>query len=504
MVTEVLEKTSVENICKIFCLQLAVSAGPVIIIQEPKSDVLAFHREIVASSIEMNEAQKRELLGYDVSQPGPGHLFGNRVICLPVSAARSRYTVILGIPEINDGNPLSWPGLGELIQRCAELGAEISLLEMQQIVIPGKKSRPNSGSRDLLFIIHPDIHAIVYGNAVALAKLGYTEMEFLASPVDIGRHMDQEKLSILISQCLKSNVEVKAVSYLTMLNGQGFPVQLIMSRIEQSQGAPAISLRAKDLSGKIKYELECRDLFNKYRFLAERLSASLEAERLKISRDVHDVICGSISGIMIQLENIRNRIPLDERELFNRIIGDCEYVLGSARRISRGLRPDLLDNMGLLPAIEQLLMDFGRKYDIRTRLICDESGVYLTSLDGQLPASEENFQDAFESTIFCEPNLNNQQKIELYRIVQEALNNVLKHASASYVCVNAWREGNQFVLGIRDNGCGFNQDGMQQQNNGLGLLGMMERARSAKGRLMVNSNIGKGTSVIVQVDVPEE
>ncbi|MFL9610976.1 ATP-binding protein [Methylobacillus sp. Pita2] len=491
-----LEESSIEDVCRYFCLQVASETGLAIVIREAVPGSFTVNRGIVASSRDLRSIERAEALSYNVNNPGPGVLFGIPAISFPVAAGRSSFSVIACTNETEPTLETTWP----IIKACSELGAQISLIEMKQVSRPVKSQilRKN----DLMLILHPDISSIVFANSVALEKLGYAN-DTLAEAINLKSHFDSDKLSLLMNQCLRTKADVKAVSYMTKVDGTGFPVDLILSRLD-NDGQPGISIIARDLSGKIKYEMENKETINKFRSLNQRMSTTIETERKKIARDVHDEIGGGLSGIIIQLGNILEQVPENERSLFERVLNDCDQVLSSARRISRGLRPDLLDNMGLIPAIEQLLMDFSLKYGIRSKILYDESGIYRVGQNDTTLDDESFFEDNYEETIFCEPSLDGQQKIEIYRIVQEALNNIMKHASATFVRVNAWIGNGNFILVITDNGCGFDQKQHKLKSSGIGLLGMLERARSARGHVMVNSSIGKGTSITVQVKLPEE
>jgi len=204
--------------------------------------------------------------------------------------------------------------------------------------------------------------------------------------------------------------------------------------------------------------------------LAERIDNAREEERLALAREMHDDIGGTLSALKLQLAGLRRLA--DPHQLQSRI-DEMSVLLDGAmfatERIIRALRPGILDQ-GLVPALEWEAREFER----RTGIPC-----------------------TFSSN---RPNLEvpKGQTLAIYRICQEALNNVAKHALASGVEVHLFRDADAITLEVSDDGQGFNT-ALLNESRRFGVLGMRERAQAYGGWVDVNSARGKGTTIMVSI-----
>lgn len=211
--------------------------------------------------------------------------------------------------------------------------------------------------------------------------------------------------------------------------------------------------------------------------LSARLLEVEEEGRRRLSRELHDEIGQTLALLQIQITNALAALeaqPTVLREQLERARGLAEKTVQTIRHITLLLRPALLDDLGLVPALQFQLEDFSR----RAGIACE--------------FEEENVPE----------NLPDSVKTCVYRVVQEALHNCEKHSGASKVRVRVRREGQDWLLVVvADNGCGFilNEKGMPTRNKGLGLLGIRERAMIAGGSLSINSAPGAGTHVVLRV-----
>ncbi len=211
------------------------------------------------------------------------------------------------------------------------------------------------------------------------------------------------------------------------------------------------------------------------RQLSRRLLSAHEEERKKISRELHDVIAQSLTGINYRLALLRGNSP--KTRLFCRRVAGTQRLIAKAvdgvHQFARDLRPAVLDHLGLIPALHAYLKGFMEQTGIRVGLI------------------------AFDGI----ETLGSSRKTMLYRIAQEALTNVARHAQASQVKLLIRKENSGITMEIADDGAGFDPEEhpSQGRRKRLGLLGMRERAEMYGGTLNVKSAVGKGTSVTVRL-----
>lgn len=195
--------------------------------------------------------------------------------------------------------------------------------------------------------------------------------------------------------------------------------------------------------------------------LSDRLLEIQEDERRRLSRELHDEIGQTLTALRMELSRAD---AVHDAEGLKRARELAERTIQTVRNISLLLRPALLDDLGLAPALQWLTEDFSRRSGIRCTL--SEEG-----LDDLLP-------DAYKTCV--------------YRVVQEALHNCEKHAGASSVHIRVRQTGGELTATVEDDGKGFQQS-QPGSSKGLGILGMKERAAIVRGTLSVDSAPGKGT-----------
>jgi two-component system NarL family sensor kinase len=212
----------------------------------------------------------------------------------------------------------------------------------------------------------------------------------------------------------------------------------------------------------------------KLKELTQRVFDAQEEERSRVARELHDGISQILVGIRFALDTARRRIlAKDDRasESLDKGMDALGNAISEVRRISRDLRPGVLDDLGLGPALKALTEDFADRTGIDTRL---ETVVFRNRLD---PDS----------------------KIALYRIAQEALTNIERHAKATEVNIDLRGHRKGATLRISDNGVGLNG----QASTGSGLRNMEERAAQLDGTLRILSAKGKGkTGTVIEATVP--
>ncbi len=215
----------------------------------------------------------------------------------------------------------------------------------------------------------------------------------------------------------------------------------------------------------------------KARKALEQLSAKLvdaqETERRTISRELHDQVGQTLNAVLVEAANLAQRIPpgdaLSLRYLDN-IRKFADSSVNSIRDIALLLRPSMLDDLGLIPALEWQGREVSRRSGIKVTVIAE-------NVTGELP----------DEVRTC-----------VYRLVQEALQNVSRHSGANGAVVTVRQQGGSLFLSVEDDGRGFDPG----KTRGLGLLGMEERVRQLGGRLDVRSVAGHGTALRVELPAP--
>jgi signal transduction histidine kinase len=213
------------------------------------------------------------------------------------------------------------------------------------------------------------------------------------------------------------------------------------------------------------------------RALAAQLITVQEEERRRISCELHDDLAQRLVVLMIKVEALqRNPSPTHEknRQALQSLRDQIYELSNEMRRMSHQLHPSILDHFGLTAALQSYIDDFARREEVSVTLSHDH-------LPESLPRDIET----------C-----------LYRVAQEALHNVAKHARATHAVVRLRTCAGFLHLFIYDSGIGFDVAAMKKRQ-GLGLLSMQERARLVHGRLRVRSRLGAGTFLFVRVPLPE-
>ncbi len=224
----------------------------------------------------------------------------------------------------------------------------------------------------------------------------------------------------------------------------------------------------------LKHLQEVTEARQELKDLSAKLVATQETERKSISRDLHDAVGQSMSAVQFELHDLAVALrPYDKelRERVDRVRGLVESSLAVIRNMALLLRPSMLDDLGLAAALGWLAREISRPTGLRIQVQADD-------LPSDLP-------DGHKTCVF--------------RIVQEALNNVAKHANANAVEITVRASDSWLAITVQDDGRGF-QHG---RAHGLGLTGMHERAESLGGSVKITSGPGKGTLIEVALPLPQ-
>jgi PAS domain S-box-containing protein len=242
--------------------------------------------------------------------------------------------------------------------------------------------------------------------------------------------------------------------------GQAPRVLVINSDItERKQGEELLVLQSEQL-----------------RALAERLQWVREEDRKQVARDLHDQIGQILTAIKMDMMWMTRHLPESESDVLARLKESIQLIndgVKAVRAICSGLRPGVLDDLGLAAAIEWQASEFASRNGVQCKVTVPPVDLHL---DG----------DRATAT---------------FRIFQECLTNVIRHAQAKSVRVDLYQEEESILLIVEDDGIGFSESGFSNAFGSLGLLGMKERAQFCGGDVQISSSPGNGTTVTVRVPV---
>ena len=209
------------------------------------------------------------------------------------------------------------------------------------------------------------------------------------------------------------------------------------------------------------------------RRLSQKLVQTQEEERKSISRELHDEIGQMLTGLRMEMANLEVLRTGAKEEFLEHMVEAkalAEKTLNSVRNLAMGLRPSMLDDLGLGAALQWQGRDFERRSGIPVNI----------QFNGDL----ENIEEEARTCV--------------YRVVQESLTNCARHAHAKAITISVQGSDTQLSMAIQDDGVGF--DPQTLSSRGLGLIGMEERVRELGGTIAFKSQPKKGT--LVQIDMP--
>ncbi len=252
-------------------------------------------------------------------------------------------------------------------------------------------------------------------------------------------------------------------------DGQEFPLDASISQLDTPQGK-LYTVILRDVTERVKAQEERTEL-------AAAAHAIREEEKARVARELHDELAQSLTALKMDAIWVRDRAAQAGTPVADKLTGMVAMIddaVASTRRIAADLRPMLLDDLGLVPAIEWLVGNFTQRSGVAADVDVHE---------------ELDLQEPYATAVF--------------RIVQESLVNVAKHAAASQVHVAIERVGDEVTLSVRDNGCGFVVNTPRKPQS-LGIMGLKERAHLLSGNVEIQSEPGKGTLVQVRIPLRQE
>jgi PAS domain S-box-containing protein len=310
----------------------------------------------------------------------------------------------------------------------------------------------------------------MYANDTFAAMFGYPRDEF------IGRRMADCVTPDSVPEVMRNyhrriSGEVDTIHYFTKgvrKDGQIVNLELHASRV-QCRGRPALTGVALDVTERVRAQEELRSSREQLRELTQHLNTAREVERGRLAQEVHDVLGGMLTSMKFDLARIVRRTAGPGLQDLNAIAGDLmelvQETIDTARSISDQMRPGSLDVLGLGTALTLTLERFGHRHGVQAACVGAEAA------DG-LPAPVAT---------------------QIFRIVQEGLTNVARHAQAQRVEVSLARSGATLEVRLCDDGRGI--DLRQRRQGSMGLFSMQERARDIGATLAVGPRPGGGTEL---------
>jgi len=260
-------------------------------------------------------------------------------------------------------------------------------------------------------------------------------------------------------------------------NGEEFPIEASISQTAE-QGQRFFTVILRDVTERVRNEEELRHSREELRQFAVAANSVREQEKSRIARELHDELGQALTALKIDVGWLKERLAASGGEVGLKLSNMqvlLDGTVAAARRISADLRPLMLDDLGLVAACDWLVNSFTE----RTGIACE------LAMSGE----ELDLPDPYATALF--------------RVLQESLTNVARHAEASLVEVTLERDGTHVMLTVRDNGKGFST-GDPRKPNSFGLLGLRERAYLLGGQSRISSEPGKGTTVELQLPFGQE
>lgn len=313
-------------------------------------------------------------------------------------------------------------------------------------------------------------NTIVMANPAAAALFGTSVDQMVGSP--LGRFIDMPASGAGeppdVFRAGSGRAGRRATDYAVTgvhADGRRFPIEGSISRA--NDGAPFFTVIMRDVSERQRVQEKLTRSHDQLRQLSAALQTIREEERTHIARELHDDLGQILASLRMDLALLQAEdVPHNSLRLIRGMEDNLLTAITSLRRIASNLRPRALDEGGLYFALQGLRDDFIERYAIPTELLADEAELRL--------------DDAASTAIF--------------RIVQEALTNIARHAGASSVTMNLFRLNHDLLITIRDDGRGIRAQDMEKAES-LGLIGMRERVWAMHGDITISADEPAGTRI---------
>ncbi|MBU1340518.1 MAG: DUF3365 domain-containing protein [Proteobacteria bacterium] len=324
---------------------------------------------------------------------------------------------------------------------------------------------------DSVLIFDARTRRFINCNKSALNLYGYAKEKFLQLHLnDITEEYElSETPNPTVLDSKKNNM---LIQYHKKKDGTVFPVEISSGIFKIDNHEMEFSI-VRDVTGERKNEAKILRNEDRLRLLTRQLIKTREDECKRISLELHDSMGQSLTAAGFNLSLLGNDIPDACQELLADTVLIVNNLADQVRELSLDLRPNMLDDLGLIPTLRWYLNKFTKRTKIKTTLKAVELDKY----------KNENFE------------------ITIFRVVQESLNNVQKHAKARHVEISLRREGTRVTGSVQDDGKGFDINKMFKTSDRkhMGMLSMKERISILGGRLKIQSDKGQGTRISFEI-----
>ena len=342
-----------------------------------------------------------------------------------------------------------------------------------------KLSKAVEQSPDAICITNPD-GIIEYVNPRTIQLTGFSAEELINENVRIfsSGEKSKEEYAQLWQTILSGNIWIGEL-HNKKKNGELYWESTTISPIFDTTGQITHFLAIKeDITERKRLDIALNQSEEQLRKFASHLLNVREDEKTALAREIHDDLGQILVALKIDTGLLKNKVvksnpSIDSEEItvkFDNIVTLIDDTIKTARRIMNGLRPEVLEINGFVSAATSYLREFEDRYHINCEFISEISDI------------EMNFQ----------------QSLAFFRILQEALNNVAKHSKATLVKINHSNRSGKLILEISDNGIGFDKNISGRQDS-YGMIGMKERVILLDGELEIISEVGHGTCVRVKI-----
>ncbi|WP_412024578.1 PAS domain-containing sensor histidine kinase [Burkholderia cepacia] len=323
---------------------------------------------------------------------------------------------------------------------------------------------------------------VVIFNPMAEQVFGVSAMEAIGAPLSRfiperfraahAKHVDQ----FGVTGVSERQMGRQRVLFGLRANGEEFPIEASISQIRDASGK-LYTVMLRDITERLRAENALKRSREELRELSANLQNVREEEKTRIARELHDDLGQQLTALKMDLSVVEQQLRAPGRaqpdeDMQSHLQGMRRLIdatVASVRRIAADLRPVMLDDLGLVPAIEWLANDFTNRYGIDVERHVETGGLTFTS--------------AGATTLF--------------RIVQEALTNVARHADATRVALRLDVEEGFCVLRVADNGRGAAPGGPAHEDKSFGLIGIRERAHMLGGTVTIDTALARGFSITV-------
>ncbi|OFY60489.1 MAG: hypothetical protein A2Y71_05385 [Bacteroidetes bacterium RBG_13_42_15] len=321
---------------------------------------------------------------------------------------------------------------------------------------------------DIIFVVDAE-GDLLNVNKTGQKMLGYSEDElckmktvdtYMTDEMTVGHHRLKE------FRAMRAGEAMQFERLMRRKDGSSFPVEINVAALADGNAHAII----RDITERKQVEEELRKSKKLLEDLHKHLDEIRENERAVISREIHDQIGQSLTALKLDLNWMTRHFKNASPEATVKLQGMIELIsktIKDVQRISSDLRPGILDDLGLAAAVEWYCDEFEKRTGIRCSLKLDDS----------------TFDDSQKSLVF-------------FRVLQEALTNVIRHANASSVTIKLHQSKQRITMTIHDNGIGIPEEKIESYKS-LGLISIRERVRQFDGKFVVSAKEGNGTKLTV-------